>query len=171
MSEIKEKVVVGEASTNEIKTNLEKAEALVRKNVYIGAGLSIVPVPIFDMVALSGLQMNLLYRLSKIYSIPFSKDVVKSIIASLVGGVAPAAFARQVSYSFLKAIPFVGAIAGGLALPIMAGASTYALGKVFIQHFESGGTFLTFDPKAVKEHFAHLHEEGRAVVLEAVGAK
>jgi uncharacterized protein (DUF697 family) len=177
MSEIKEKVVVdnsGHASVHEspkVLTKLESAEALVRKNVYIAAGLSIVPIPLFDMVALSGLQLNMLYRLSKHYEIPFSKDVVKEIVASLVGGLAPAAVAQQFSYSFMKAIPLIGAALGGLALPILAGASTYALGKVFIQHFESGGTFLTFDPKAVKEHFARLHEEGRGVVLEAVGAK
>jgi uncharacterized protein (DUF697 family) len=177
MSEVKEKVVVDQTAPAaghepaKIETKLEYAEALVRKNVYIAAGVSIVPVPLFDMVALSGLQMNMLYRLSKKYEIPFSKDVVKSLIASLIGGVAPATVARQFAYSFMKTIPLIGATLGGLALPILAGASTYALGKIFIQHFESGGTFLTFDPKAVKEHFARLHEEGRAVVMEAVGAR
>jgi hypothetical protein len=34
-----------------------------------------------------------------------------------------------------------------------ASASTYAVGRVFIQHFESGGTFLDFDPDKVRAHF------------------
>jgi hypothetical protein len=45
------------------------------------------------------------------------------------------------------------------------------LGKVFIQHFESGGTFLTFDPMTVRAHFARLQEEGRKVAAEAVEKK
>jgi hypothetical protein len=41
------------------------------------------------------------------------------------------------------------------------------LGKVFIQHFESGGTFLTFDPKTARAQFAKFQEEGRKVASEA----
>jgi hypothetical protein len=48
-------------------------------------------------------------------------------------------------------------------MSIIGGASTYALGKVFIQHFESGGTFLDFDPEKVKEHFATLYKEGENI--------
>jgi hypothetical protein len=32
---------------------------------------------------------------------------------------------------------------------------------VFIQHFESGGTFLDFNPDEVKEYFKAQFEEGR----------
>jgi hypothetical protein len=33
--------------------------------------------------------------------------------------------------------------------------------KVFIQHFESGGTFLDLDPDKVREYFKAQFEEGR----------
>ncbi len=48
-------------------------------------------------------------------------------------------------------------------MPILCGAATYATGKVFIQHFASGGTFLTFDPAKVKAHYAQMFEEGKKV--------
>ena len=35
----------------------------------------------------------------------------------------------------------------------MAGASTWAMGKVFTQHFATGGTLLDFDPDTMREHF------------------
>jgi hypothetical protein len=35
------------------------------------------------------------------------------------------------------------------------------LGKVLIQHFEAGGTFLDFDPEKVKDYFKAQFEEGR----------
>ena len=37
----------------------------------------------------------------------------------------------------------------------------YAMGQLFVQHFESGGTFLTFDPEKVRGHYAELFEEGK----------
>jgi len=49
-------------------------------------------------------------------------------------------------------------------LPAVAGASTYAVGQVFIQHFESGGTFLDFDPEKVKGYFAEQFEKGKLAV-------
>lgn len=162
-----EATVVGEVTPQPID-HLEAAEALVRKNVYIAAGIGVLPVPILDLVAVNGIQFNMLYRLSKLYEIPFSKEAAKSVIGTLVGGSGVAILTRP-AWTLFKAIPVVGWLAGGLTLSIMAGASTYALGKVFIQHFESGGTFLTFDPKAVKAHFARLQEEGRKVAAEAVG--
>ena len=29
-----------------------------------------------------------------------------------------------------------------------------SVGRVFIQHFASGGTFLDFDPESVRKHFS-----------------
>ena len=60
----------------------------------------------------------------------------------------------------VKMIPFVGMV----AVPAFAGASTYALGKVFEQHFASGGTFLNFDAVAVRQHFLELYEKGKTTV-------
>ena len=51
-------------------------------------------------------------------------------------------------------------------MPAAAGASTYAVGQVFIQHFESGGTFLDFDPDKVKAYFAEQVEKGKLVVAD-----
>lgn len=142
------------------------AEALVRKNVYVAVGVGIVPIPLLDLVAFNGIQLNMLYRLSKLYDVPFRKEAAKSIIATLVSG-SGAALLTAPAWSMLKAIPVVGSAVGGLTVSILAGASTYALGRLFIQHFESGGTFLTFDPRAVREQYARLQKEGCKVAQEA----
>ena len=52
-----------------------------------------------------------------------------------------------------------------LTLPAASGALTYAVGRVFIQHFESGGTFLDFDPAEVSKYFAEKYEQGRKINL------
>ena len=54
-------------------------------------------------------------------------------------------------------------------MPVFAGASTYAIGKVFIQHFESGGTFLDFEPAKVRAYFSQQFDKGRDLASEAHG--
>ena len=49
---------------------------------------------------------------------------------------------------------------GVLTAPVFTTASTYAVGKVFIQHFEAGGNVLNFDPEAMREHFKDEFEQG-----------
>jgi hypothetical protein len=51
----------------------------------------------------------------------------------------------------LKAIPFVGTVVSALALPALSSGATYAIGKAFMQHFASGGTFLDFNPPDYRE--------------------
>lgn len=168
MNKTIEATLVEDPTPQQTVDHLPAAEALVRKNVYITAGIGILPVPGLDLLAISGIQLNLLYRLSKLYDVPFSKQAAKSIIATLVGGTGTAVLARP-TFSALKAVPVVGALTAWLPMCVLGGATTYALGKVFIQHFESGGTFLTFDPQAVRAEFARLQEEGRKMAAAAAG--
>ena len=84
---------------------------------------------------------------------------MKTIIGGLLGSLVPAGLARGAS-SLIKAIPGVGTVLGVLAAPVFTTASTYAVGKVFIQHFEAGGNVLNFDPEAMREHFKAEFEEG-----------
>jgi hypothetical protein len=65
--------------------------------------------------------------------------------------------------SAAKSVPGVGTAAGVMSMSVLGGAATYAIGKVFVQHFESGGTFLDFDPEAVREHFAAEFNKGKDV--------
>jgi len=48
-------------------------------------------------------------------------------------------------------------------MPVVAGAATYTGGRVFIQHFASGGTFLTLDPDKVTNYYAEMLKEGKTV--------
>jgi uncharacterized protein (DUF697 family) len=125
----------------------------------MGAGL--IPVPFVDLAAVSGLQLKMLYELSKIYGVSFERNRGKAVIGSLIGSVVPGALSFGAAGSALKAVPAVGALAGTPAMVLFCGASTWAVGKVFIQHFESGGTFLNFDPDQVRDYFKAQFEEAK----------
>ena len=63
----------------------------------------------------------------------------------------------------IKSFPVIGSVIGGATVSVLSGALTYAVGRVFIQHFEQGGTLLNFDPKKMREHFKRELKDGKEV--------
>jgi len=45
--------------------------------------------------------------------------------------------------------------------PVYGAAATYALGRVFLLHFDQGGTFLDFDPNESRHHFREEFEKAK----------
>ena len=107
-------------------------------------------MPIVDVVAVGGLQLQMLRRISQIYDVPFSDNRGKALIASLAGAMIPATSGIGAA-SVLKAVPIFGTIVGGFVMPVLSAGATYAIGKAFIQHFASGGTLLDFNPPDYRE--------------------
>jgi uncharacterized protein (DUF697 family) len=156
-----------------LQARLAKANSVVKTNMLWSAGLGIIPIPVFDLVAITVVQIKMLKELSTHYNVKFFDHKVKNLVTSLVGGLGSVSVGGALTMSLVKFIPGAGHIAGAIAVPITAGALTYAIGRVFIQHFESGGTFLDFDPNTVREHFRKEFEEGKVVakdMKEAQGA-
>jgi uncharacterized protein (DUF697 family) len=152
----------GEMKAEDISLK-EDTDRLIRNHVLGSMGVGLIPFPILDIVAMAGVQLNMLRRLAERYNIPFSKDMGKHLIASLLGGGLPMSVGGTLA-SFIKSIPLIGQVGGALTMPAVTGATTYAVGKVFIQHFESGGTFLDFDPETVRAYYAEMFKEGEKVV-------
>jgi uncharacterized protein (DUF697 family) len=155
------------AGTNDaLVQRQERAEAIVRRNIYWGVGAGAIPVPLLDFAAITGVQIKMLKQLSSEYDVPFLENKVKNIVGSLVSASLSVGTGTALVFSVLKVIPFIGSAAGAVSVSIAAGAITYATGKVFIQHFESGGTFLDFDPKKVRERFKSELEQGKDVAAK-----
>jgi uncharacterized protein (DUF697 family) len=144
----------------------EQADRIIRNHMLTAMGVGLIPLPVVDMVGITGVQLNMLRRLSNTYEVPFTEHKVKNILTSLVGGGSVLPLGGALS-SFVKMIPVVGQAMGAITMPITAGAVTYAVGKVFHQHFASGGTFLTFDPDKVREYYTQMLEEGKAAATKA----
>ena len=143
---------------------LSNAKQMAKKYMRASMLTGIIPVPVVDLVALSGVQLRMLQKLTQLYEIPFSKNVGKSVISALLGGILPTYATAGVAGSLAKVVPLGGTATGMMTMSVFGGASTYALSKVFIQHFESGGTLLTFDPNKVKEYFADQFKRGKEQV-------
>jgi uncharacterized protein (DUF697 family) len=104
-------------------------------------------------------------KLSKHYNVKFSRDKVKSIVISLIGSLAAQGLQGSVLTRLFRRIPVVGAI-GFIATSTYNAAVTYAVGKLFVVHFDSGGTLLDFDhqSKETKRRFNKFVKDGKQVV-------
>lgn len=148
------------AAASEI--NRLKADIIITRHVAVAAGAGLIPVPIIDFAAVTGVQLTMLALICDIYKQPFSKEAARSIIASLVGGAVTGGEASSLAMSSrLKFIPVLGTVVSWLVTPAVAGATTYAIGKVFVRHLESGGSLLTFDAKKMKGYMEKAVDEGK----------
>jgi uncharacterized protein (DUF697 family) len=133
-----------------------EAERIVNRYWKWAAAAGLIPVPMIDIAAVMGVQLKMIADLSRVYGVPFQKDRVKSIVGALLGGASGAmlsAGALSLTGPALKVVPGVGTAVGVIMTPAANAAATYALGKVFIMHFESGGTLLDLNPDEMREHF------------------
>lgn len=136
------------------------ADGTVKTHVALAVTAGLVPLPAIDVALLVGNQVKMVHGLSKIYEIPFEENRVKSIVTSLITGSAPVLGVIGLSTG-AKLIPGIGSLVGSGGVSVVGGALTYAVGRVFIYHFESGGTLLTFDAKKMRGLFKKEFDAGR----------
>jgi uncharacterized protein (DUF697 family) len=143
-------------------TRSSQAHQLVKRYALNSLTTGFIPLPLVDMAALFGIQLKMLYDLAKQYEVPFSHNIATSLVSAMLGGFIPTTTAISLS----KILPLFGQISSVISMGAISGASTYAVGKIFIKHFESGGTFLDFNPEKMKEHFRELYKEGKQMIAK-----
>ena len=109
-----------------------------------------IPLPLVDLAAVGGVQIQMLRRISQIYDVPFSENLGKALIAGLAGSMIPATSVIGAT-SMVKSVPVIGTAVSMVAMPTLSAGATYAIGMAFIEHFASGGTLLDFNPPDYRE--------------------
>jgi len=142
-------------------TRLTRAESIIHRNTLWALGAGVVPFPVADLLAIIAVQVKMLKEMSDVYDVPFKEDLVKKLVASLLSGLGGVSVGAILGGSLIKLIPVFGSVVGFVAIPVVASAFTHATGRVFDMHFESGGTFLDFDPGKVRDHFKSEFEAGK----------
>ncbi|MDC0671973.1 YcjF family protein [Nannocystis radixulma] len=145
---------------------LADAEAIIHRNVLWSLGAGAVPVPVADVVAVVGVQLKLLKELSDLYEVKFTEGIARKSILTLLSSLGGIGLGVALGGSIAKLIPAVGTALGIVTVPIIAGAFTHATGRIFLLHFEAGGTVLNFDAKAMREHFRREFESAKEKVAQ-----
>lgn len=139
------------------------AMQIVNKYALYTGGVGLVPVPLFNIAAIAAIQVKMLSKLAHNYDVPLSEDKGKTAVTALLGSVVPTALGSGIVGTVMLQVPIVGSVLAAFTVSAFAAAATFAVGKVFIQHFESGGTFLDFDPSTVRAHFREELAAAQAV--------
>ena len=138
-----------------------KVDAAINYSMLLSGGVGIVPIPLVDFVGVTAIQLALVKQLSSLYGVEYTSGASKRTISALIGGAIPAFGSATVS-SWLKLVPGVGSVLGSSTMMLLSGASTYAIGHVFAQHFEQGGTILDIETHQVKKQFNEYYEAGKS---------
>jgi uncharacterized protein (DUF697 family) len=155
-AEVSARLKEQETEHTEMDEPYRSAMATVYKYSALSAATGLIPVPLVDMAGFMAMQLMMLKKLCAQYNIPFDSQRSKSAIAILASGISSTYLAASSS----KLVPFIGAFSIA-AMPAVNGAFSYAVGRVFIRHFASGGTFLDFDPVKVRGYFEEQFRVGK----------
>lgn len=134
----------------------DKADKVINSHVLVAMGAGAIPVPIVDVAAVTAIQLDMIRELSYIYDADFSESLGKNIISAVAGSTI-----AKVGASLVKTIPVVGSFLGGVGMVALSGASTYAMGQVFINHLKSGGIMSNFDFDWAKKMYKEEFEKGK----------
>jgi uncharacterized protein (DUF697 family) len=138
-----------------------EARVVIRHHMLAAMGIGLAPLPLVDTLAVSAVQLLLIRKLALRHGVAFAPGRARGLIASLFGGAGAVSIATGFWFSWVKAVPVVGASVGAATMPAMAGASTWALGMIFLRHFQAGGTLADFNPLRQGRAFAASLAEGR----------
>lgn len=129
------------------------ADTVVEDHTAVAMVASLIPIPLAEFAAISAVHMKMVEQLAGLYKVEFKPHLAKSFIASLLTAYVSTATGTFAASSLSKLIPGLGSAVSVVTMPPIAGALTYAMGRVFIRHFEAGGTLQTMDEPAAQASF------------------
>jgi uncharacterized protein (DUF697 family) len=129
----------------------ERARAIVVRYRKWTIAAAAAPIPLADAVLIGGVQLRMVQQLAQLYEVPFEKVRVASLLSALFGGWTPYTISIGVA---ARLAPGLGTLIGIATSVGTSTLATEAIGKIFIQHFEEGGTFLDFEPPKYRDAVA-----------------
>jgi uncharacterized protein (DUF697 family) len=132
------------------------AMQIVYRYMAISAGAALIPVAGVDVVVLAGIHVALIKQLCDHYGVDFSEHTARNILIGVTASVLPGTVGSIIGRRVLRMLPWAGAFAGWTLMSAGSAAFSYGIGRLFIHHFETGGTLLTFDVRRLHEAPRHI---------------
>jgi uncharacterized protein (DUF697 family) len=127
------------------------AMKIVYKYMAISAGAALVPLAGVDVAVLAGIHVALIKRLCEHYKVDFSEHTARNILIAVVGSVVPGTIGSVAGRKVLSLLPPPARVVGWGLMSASSAVFSYGIGKLFIHHFESGGTLLSFDSRRLHD--------------------
>jgi uncharacterized protein (DUF697 family) len=115
------------------------ALAIVDRHAAYSAIGGFIAVPLANVASVTAMIVRMVKALSKHYGVPFERDRARAIVVGLVGGSVPTGLGVVTASTLFFIMP-ASALAGLAVSAIAAASCTRGIGRVFVEHFESGAT-------------------------------
>jgi len=135
-------------------------QSIRRHTIYAATG-ALIPIPMIEVVTSTSMQVQMIAQLCDLYEVRFSEQAVKAALATFVGVVVPAGGIGASAYIVARSVPVIGPVLGLTTAPLLAGAMTWAIGRVFAWHFERGGSMDDFRADDAIARFRYEFSEGK----------
>jgi uncharacterized protein (DUF697 family) len=145
-------------------SELDVTDRLIAEHVGLAMGAAAIPIPLADLAAVTWVQVDLVERLADRYSVESDRGRARAAVMALAG-----ATLARIGASAAKAVPGGGWLLGGATQAVLAGASTYAIGRVYREHFETRGSLEGPDAEALRARYERYVERGRELARELRG--
>lgn len=129
---------------------------IISNHVLFAMTAGAIPVPVADIVAVSAIQYDMIKQIAEFRGVNYDDNKGKTLASSIAG-----ATVSRIGASALKAIPGVGTLLGIGSQVIMAGATTYALGRLFDSHFSGGKGLDNINLDTAKKQYNELLAKGK----------
>ena len=140
----------------------QTADTIIHNHVWFSAVPGFVPIPVLDVIGITAVQLDMVKQLCQHFECPYSEQKGKAIVMSFTGSI----LSRIPAYSMrsiVKTIPVVGWVLGGASLSAFAASSTYAVGQVFKEHLDKGGTLYDLNRENFKAFYKKQFDKGRNI--------
>jgi len=147
-----------------------KVQEIIKNRALLAAGLGLVPVPGFNFVSTTVIQIAMVQSITKLCNIEVKKSWIKNIISSVLGGITSTGLS-QFAACGLGSVPMIGNSLAVISAPAINGLTTYAIGHMFLRYFESEDGFLKTNFKALGNWFKEGFKEAREKLGGAISGK
>lgn len=153
---------MGEEQKSE-KRYRKEPESIINEHIGYSMIAGAIPIPLVDIAAVTAIQLDMIHQLTNYYEIDFNDELGKSLVTTTVGASLGSILGRA-GASLVKGIPGVGTVLGIGSQVVVSGASTYAIGHLFNNHFKANGTLSDVNIETMKDGFKDLFNVGKDFV-------
>jgi uncharacterized protein (DUF697 family) len=122
------------------------AMRIVRRYAAVSAAAgAAIHSPLLDVAALGGVHISLIRDLTHHYGGEFSEQAARGVVVAIGASVLPGTIGTIAGHKALGLLPFITPGAGLLVMAASSAAASYAVGSIFVRHFEAGGSLATFN--------------------------
>ena len=120
-----------------------RANAIVERYANLSVLGGAIPLPLVNVAGVTVIILRMVKLLCDLYGVPYQRGRARALIVGLAGGAVPTTASTVTTSTLVYFVP--GANLVGLAVSsVTASVCTRAIGRRFVEHFETGATLLDF---------------------------